>query len=73
MPLPTRDLYERLQEIHAEMDHHESDLYVKATLEVEHLIQSEYPLVPHSLFRDETDGSWWYDFPFAYTPFWADK
>ncbi len=56
-----------------EIDHHESDLYVKDSAVARDVIvaaQKECELVPFEVFTG-TDGRQWLDLPFAYDPFWA--
>ena len=66
-------IYEAMQEIGAEMDNHESDLYVKKTPETEAIVSTwDYtPIV--TIFKSQVDGQIWFDIPFAYKPFWDSK
>ena len=73
----TKSLYERLCEAGCEVDHHESDLYVREAAEAEHALlehAKETGCRPaRSYFRSAVDGKRWIDLPFAYTPFWDHK
>lgn len=64
-------LYEDLQSTGAEMDNHESDLYVKATPETRLLV--EVSGLTFTEFRSEADGAAWLDVPFAYLPWWEHR
>lgn len=69
-------LYERLVAAGCEIDHHESDLYVKATPEALAIIEdyeAASKLKNRETFSSAIDGSPWYDLPFAYDPFWSAK
>lgn len=70
-----RDIYEKAIEIlpSKDIDHHESDLYLRKTVKSEKLI-NEYEfrnLV--SVFRDNIDHVSWYEIPFAYSPYWERR
>ena len=67
-------LYAKLQAAGCELDHHESDLYVKASEAARMLIKAEQrvcPSVQMQYFRSELDGAMWIDVPFHWEPFWA--
>lgn len=64
-------LYQALVDAKCEIDNHESDLYVKATPEVEKIIRQH--ACNASRFVSQIDGSLWWDVPFAYEPFWEAK
>lgn len=58
----------------AEVDHHESDLYLKHGRIANDII-AKYRArsamrVGISTFSSKIDGSLWYEIPFGYTPFW---
>jgi len=60
-----------------EIDHWQSDLYIKRTPAADALIQSYRDRVGKNfdsskLFKG-TDGFWWYEVPFSYTPFWKER
>lgn len=70
-----RDIYEKAIKTlpSKDIDHHESDLYLRKTLKSEKLI-SEYEfrnLV--SVFRDNIEHVLWYEIPFAYSPYWERR
>lgn len=62
-------IYDRLKEAGLELDHHESDLYVRATPEAYKLTAGQ---PNRSTFRD-SKGALWIELPFAYQPFWEGK
>lgn len=57
----------------SDIDHHESDLYLKLSKESAAIV-SEYPYKNQvHLFVSQIDGCAWYDVPFGYLPYWAEK
>ena len=66
-----KDLYAELKEIGVELDHHESDLYVKSTPESRKIIREKEEW-GYTMFRSPIDGSLWFAFPFRWTPYWED-
>ena len=62
-------LYEKLRAIGAEIDHHESDLYVRWTPEVARLVRESRQSAV--VFRCERSGQRWVEVRFAYDPFWT--
>jgi hypothetical protein len=65
------DLFAAVQALGIEYDHHESDLYVPATLTSKAVIEAHG--LSYSTFRSNIDGGLWYDVPFAYTPWWNKR
>ena len=65
-------LYKRLVNAGCEIDHHESDLYVKKT-PISEILVERYATVPANVteFRGVVDGEQWFDVPFSYEPFWS--
>lgn len=56
-----------------EVDHHESDLYLKQTPISNELI-AKYPYKSNvTTFRSQIDNSIWFEIPFAYTPVWKER
>lgn len=56
-----------------QIDSHASDLYVKVT-PASTAIVSDYQFKEHvTKFKDAIDGERWYDIPFAYLPWWAER
>lgn len=58
-----------------DIDHHESDLYLRVN-PISRKIIEECPPACVSTFRSahkEDKGALWYDIAFAYTPFWQEK
>jgi hypothetical protein len=75
-------IYDRLVAAGCEIDHHESDLYVKATPESLAIIcaaEADGQKVARNKFgqvlgfRSAIDGAHWYDVPFGFMPFWRRK
>lgn len=70
------DLYAALVAAGCEVDHHESDLYVRIAPAAAAIIQAyetRGTVTNRSTFRSAIDGSAWYDLPFHYTPYWEAK
>lgn len=65
------DLYGECVKLGATLDHHESDLYIKATPEARELVKRSG--WSHTYFTSQIDGQTWIDAPFAYRPFWEAK
>lgn len=56
-----------------DIDHHESDLYLRKTSLSTKLVD-EYRFKQNvSTFRDGIENDIWYEIPFAYDPFWAKR
>jgi len=59
------------------MDHHESDLYLKATPEARRILKEWQEESGRNggvtYFTSQIDGARWMDIPFAYDPFWARR
>ncbi len=69
-------LYSDLIAAGCEIDHHESDLYVKRTPEAVAIIHQHGKTVDGwnvQPFVSQIDGTPWLDIPFAYEPYWAAK
>jgi hypothetical protein len=56
---------------HIPHDNHESDLYLLLTSESQK-IAVEYQK-QGKIFRSHVDGKFYYDFPFAYEPWWEAR
>lgn len=52
---------------------HESDLYLKVTPEATALVEHYQFRSNVEKFRSNIDGTFWYDIPFAFTPYWNAK
>lgn len=57
----------------SDMDHHETDLYLKVSEASAALVASYDFRGNVEKFRSPLDGCLWYDVPFAYTPAWEEK
>jgi len=68
-------LYDKLKAAGQQLDHHESDLYVKRTPEADAIIRAHGgPEAKNARpFIDNIDGQPWIDIPFAYIPYWERK
>lgn len=64
-------LYKDLVEAGIETDSHESDLYFPVTEQSTAILQT-YPQWTKTVerFRHSVNGTWWYDVPFAFQPWW---
>lgn len=70
-----RNIYEKAVESlpSADIDHHESDLYLRITPISKKLIREyEFKNQVH-VFRDNIEHVLWYEIPFAYTPYWERR
>ena len=70
--LKTMDIYQKAVESMQsnEIDHHQSDLYLKVTPISEELVKNFEFKNNVKRFYSRVDNSSWFDIPFAYTPFW---
>jgi len=70
-------LYDRAKAAGLEMDHHESDLYLKDTPEARRVVAEHQAASGRdefvTYFTSEIDGARWMDIAFKYEPFWAAK
>lgn len=68
-------LYDKLKAEGQQLDHHESDLYVKWTPEADAIIKAHGgPEAANARpFTSQIDGKRWIDIPFAYTPWWGKR
>lgn len=78
MTEPRPDLvYEKLVAVMKpeDIDHHESDLYVRWTNASEKVLEEcgKGSGLWVESFRDQITGKLWFDIPFAYTPFWEER
>lgn len=64
-------LYDDLLAAGAEMDNHESDLYVLVTPETDEIVRRHGRLHESHTFISE--GRIWRDLPFAYAPWWRKR
>jgi len=75
--LMTTSLYEMLKAAGCEVDSHESDLYVKETLDAERVLTVYETETGHrwsrSYFMNRIDGKRWIELPFAFEPFWKAR
>lgn len=66
-------LYDALVAAGCEVDNHESDLYVRLTVE-SRAILNQYPdYAQVQLFHSGRDGQLWIDVPFAFSPWWRAR
>lgn len=75
-PADKPSLYRRLKDAGCELDHHESDLQVRATPEALAIIKAyedEGGFTNKRQFVSQTDGTPWIDLPFHYEPYWDQK
>jgi hypothetical protein len=57
----------------ADIDHHDTDLYIRKTPASDALIKRLEPKTLLSVFRDNVEGVLWYELPFCYIPAWRCK
>lgn len=68
-----KEIYYELKEAGVPLDSHESDLYAKVT-DISKGIIDKYQFKSNvKMFRNQIDGTLWYDIPFQYAPFWESK
>ncbi len=63
-------LYQELKEAGADVEHHESDLYVRYSQPNLKIVQDSG--LAFGRFKG-TDNQWWIDVPFMYEPFWQGE
>lgn len=58
-----------------DIDHHESDLYVRCTSKSAAIINEckNNSGLCTQLFVDNIDHNLWYEIPFCYSPFWEER
>ena len=66
--MKTQTIYDECMEKGFEIDHHESDLYIKDCPKARELLDRHNQ--PFTSFISQIDGEAWLDVPFAYQPFW---
>ncbi len=69
MNIPT--LYDECVKAEFELDHHESDLYIKDCQAARELLNRHNQTF--TTFTSQLDNTRWLDVPFMYTPFWDNK
>lgn len=60
----------------ADIAHHESDLYLRATPEASAMVaehRREFGRTSVSTFIDQIDHALWFDVAFAYDPWWLER
>ena len=55
----------------ADIDHHNSDLYLRVSQETKAIISRLENKALLSTFRDN-NGAAWYELPFCFTPYWEN-
>ena len=74
-------LYERLVKVLTpeQIDHWQSDLYVKVTPESKKIVEEFRNLedaskrITATTFKDQINNELWYEIAFAYDPYWIEK
>ena len=68
-------LYEDLKAAGIPIDHHESDLYVIMTKESTEILKRylKKTVFTFSHFTSRIDKKLWFNIPFAYDPWWAQR
>jgi len=69
-----KTLYSELVAARVPVDHHESDLYFKATPDALDILE-RYPDERRAsrYFVEDMGDGWWIEVPFSFDPFWAAK
>ena len=57
----------------ADIDHHDTDLYIRVTPDSQHLINRFQYRYMVKTFIDNIDHVLWYDLPFCYLPGWERR
>lgn len=70
--LQNADLWAEVVRLGLDHDHHESDLYLRATREARELIR-RYAWRRNVTIFAWRDGFLWFDVPFAFMPWWDAK
>lgn len=70
-----KSIYQRANEAlpAQDIDHHESDLYLRKTPAADAIIAGYEYKNNVSVFRDAIEHALWYEIPFAYDPFWQGR
>lgn len=68
----TKTLYQDMLEAGVQLGYWQSDLHVKDSPEAR-AVMARHPDNQPLPFRSQVDDELWYEFPFQYEPFWADK
>lgn len=64
------NIYYEARKLDIEIDSHTSDMYIPVTDETRNLV-SLYEFKQNvTTFKNEIDGTLWFDIPFAYEPYW---
>ena len=65
-------IYADMQRAGVPIEHHESDLYVPVTTETRAIVHA-YAFRTNVHVFCSSDGTLWYDIPFAFNPYWENK
>jgi len=69
-----KELQKRFNLTDEHFDTHESDLYVKANLDIKEWLKANYEHYENiSQFVSQIDETLWFEIPFANTEFWEKK
>jgi len=68
--MKTQAIYDELKACGAEIDSHESDLYVRETPETTAIIARHKPYVASRFY---SHGVLWVEVPFAFAPWWRRR
>ena len=68
--METRAIYDELKACGAEIDNHESDLYVRETPETTAIIARHKPYVASRFY---SHGVLWVELPFEFAPWWRQR
>lgn len=72
--MKNQTIYDALLNAGCDIDHHESDLYVRDTPTSREILRRfENTGFSYSSFLSPKDGQLWFELPFMYLPFWQAK
>jgi hypothetical protein len=68
-----KDIYQQMIDVGAEIDNHESDLYIKVTPSTRQIVDDYQFKGNVTTFTSQVDGCQWFDIPFAFKPWWTKR
>lgn len=66
-------IYDQLKAAGVPLDSHESDLYAKVTPDSKRILADYEHKSNVRQFQSQIDKEMWFDIPFAFDPFWANR
>lgn len=68
-----KSIYQQMIDAEIPVAGYHSDLYVPVNNETTRILAGYQFHYNVTAFRNEIDGKFWYDIPFAYDPYWEKK